>query len=285
MEKFGPMIRELRLSKGLTLNELAKDIVSVPFLSKYERGGSDISVAHFFQLMDRLNVRFSEFEVANLVSEQEKQDAFLEKYSYAVNNDNIILLRQLLTDEKQYYQQNSNVRHVHNQIILKQYIHNLSQLPYDQEGIKVIKDYLMKVEDWHLYEIELFGNSIFFLPLATSEFLVKTAIKKTYLMDKISNNKHVLAQVIANVITRMIESEEILKAQKLIELAKKQLTNTNFYYEKNYLHFFEGYCLLKSGKELGKKYCEQALEVMKILEDYELANHLTLYLNNHGFKL
>ena len=38
MEQFGPMIRELRLSKGLTLNELAKDIVSVPFLSKYERG-------------------------------------------------------------------------------------------------------------------------------------------------------------------------------------------------------------------------------------------------------
>ena len=285
MEKFGPMIRELRLSKGLTLNELAKDIVSVPFLSKYERGGSDISVEHFFQLMDRLNVRLSEFEALNANLKQETQDSFLEKYSYAANNDNLILLNQLLADEKQYYQQSANIRHLHNQIILKQYINNMTHLPYSQEDSKVIKDYLMKVEDWHLYEIELFGNSIFFLPLATSEFLVKTAIKKTYLMDKISNNKHVLAQVIANVITRMIEAEEILKAQKLIELAKKQLTNTNFYYEKNYIHFFEGYCLLKSGKELGKKYCEQALEVMKILEDYELANHLTIYLNNHGFKL
>ena len=285
MEKFGPMIRELRLSKGLTLNELAKDIVSVPFLSKYERGGSDISVEHFFQLMDRLNVRLSEFEALNANLKQETQDSFLEKYSYAANNDNLILLNQLLADEKQYYQQSANIRHLHNQIILKQYINNMTHLPYNQEDSKVIKDYLMKVEDWHLYEIELFGNSIFFLPLATSEFLVKTAIKKTYLMDKISNNKHVLAQVIANVITRMIEAEEILKAQKLIELAKKQLTNTNFYYEKNYLHFFEGYCLLKSGKELGKKYCEQALEVMKILEDYELANRLTIYLNNHGFKL
>ena len=285
MEKFGPMIRELRLSKGLTLNELAKDIVSVPFLSKYERGGSDISVEHFFQLMDRLNVRLSEFEALNANLKQETQDSFLEKYSYAANNDNLILLNQLLADEKQYYQQSANIRHLHNQIILKQYINNMTHLPYNQEDSKVIKDYLMKVEDWHLYEIELFGNSIFFLPLATSEFLVKTAIKKTYLMDKISNNKHVLAQVIANVITRMIEAEEILKAQKLIELAKKQLTNTNFYYEKNYIHFFEGYCLLKSGKELGKKYCEQALEVMKILEDYELANRLTIYLNNHGFKL
>ena len=166
MEQFGPMIRELRLSKGMTLNELAKDIVSVPFLSKYERGGSDISVAHFFQLMDRLNVRFSEFEVANLVSEQEKQDAFLEKYSYAVNNDNVILLHQLLADEKQYYQQSANIRHLHNQIILKQYINNMTHLPYNQEDSKVIKDYLMKVEDWHLYNIVLFGNSRYFIPFA-----------------------------------------------------------------------------------------------------------------------
>ena len=42
MEKFGPMIRELRLSKGLTLNELAKDIVSVPFLSKFSNHRSKL---------------------------------------------------------------------------------------------------------------------------------------------------------------------------------------------------------------------------------------------------
>ena len=114
----------------------------------------------------------------------------------------------------------------------------MTHLPYNQEDSKVIKEYLLQVEDWHLYEIELFGNSIFFLPLATAEFLVKTAIKKTYLLDRISNNKHVLAQVIANVITKMIEADELMKARQLIELGKRQLTHTKFYYEKNVLAFF-----------------------------------------------
>ena len=122
MGKFGPMIREIRLAKGMTLNELARDIVSVPFLSKYERGTSDISAENFFQLLDRLNVRLSEFEALNANLKQETQDSFLEKYSYAANNDNLILLNQLLADEKQYYQQSANIRHLHNQIILKQYI-------------------------------------------------------------------------------------------------------------------------------------------------------------------
>ena len=197
----------------------------------------------------------------------------------------MILLNQLLADEKQYYQQSANIRHLHNQIILKQYINNMTHLPYSQEDGKVIKEYLLQVEDWHLYEIELFGNSIFFLPLATTEFLVKTAIKKTYLLDRISNNKHVLAQVIANVITKMIEAGELMKARQLIELGKRQLTHTKFYYEKSYLHFFEGYCLLKEGKELGENYCQQAIDVMKMLKDYETANHLTAYLDEHGFKL
>lgn len=285
MGKFGPMIREIRLAKGMTLNELARDIVSVPFLSKYERGTSDISAENFFQLLDRLNVRLSEFEALNANLKQETQDSFLEKYSYAANNDNLILLNQLLADEKQYYQQSANIRHLHNQIILKQYINNMTHLPYNQEDSKVIKEYLLQVEDWRLYEIELFGNSIFFLPLATVEFLVKTAIKKTYLLDRISNNKHVLAQVIANVITRMIEADELMKARQLIELGERQLTYTKFYYEKTYLHFFEGYCLLKEGKELGENYCQQAIDVMKTLKDYETANHLTSYLDEHGFKL
>lgn len=285
MGKFGPMIREIRLSKGMTLSELAEGIVSVPFLSKYERGTSDISAENFFRLLDRLNVQMSEFEYLNIVSEQVKQDTFLEKYSYAVNNDNLVLLNQLLSDEKRYYQQNGNVRHIHNQIILKQYINNMTKLPYSLDDSKVIKEYLLQVEDWHMYEIELFGNSIFFLPLSTSEFLVKTAVKKTYLLDKISNNKHVLAQVIANVIARMIEANDLIKAQQLIELAKRQLAHTKFYYEKAYLHFFEGYCLLKGGEEIGENYCQQSIEVMKILKDYETANHLISYLDEHGFKL
>ncbi|CAI3416167.1 hypothetical protein CIRMBP1294_01048 [Enterococcus cecorum] len=66
---------------------------------------------------------------------------------------------------------------------------------------------------------------------------------------------------------------------------KLPLTHTKFYYEKTYLHFFEGYCLLKEGKELGENYCQQAIDVMKTLQDYETANHLTSYLDEHGFKL
>ena len=46
-----------------------------------------------------------------------------------------------------------------------------------------------------------------------------------------------------------------------------------------------GYCLLKEGKELGENYCQQAIDVMKTLQDYETANHLTSYLDEHGFKL
>lgn len=60
---------------------------------------------------------------------QETQDSLFKKYRYAANNDNLIILNQRLADEKKYYQQSANIRHLYNQIILKQYIHNMTHLP------------------------------------------------------------------------------------------------------------------------------------------------------------
>ena len=42
--EMGALLKKIRLSKNLTLKELASDYLSVSFLSKFERGESDISL-------------------------------------------------------------------------------------------------------------------------------------------------------------------------------------------------------------------------------------------------
>lgn len=76
----------------------------------------------------------------NAKLKQETQDSLFKKYRYAANNDNLIILNQRLADEKKYYQQSANIRHLYNQLILKQYIHNMTHLPYNQEDSKVLKN-------------------------------------------------------------------------------------------------------------------------------------------------
>ena len=46
--EMGALLKKIRLSKNLTLKELASDYLSVSFLSKFERGESDIIKTIFY---------------------------------------------------------------------------------------------------------------------------------------------------------------------------------------------------------------------------------------------
>ena len=72
MEKtFGSLIRKYREERGYSLRQVSKGILSASFLSKVERGTSDISISNFLQLIDRLNITLEEF---SFVAKQYKVD-------------------------------------------------------------------------------------------------------------------------------------------------------------------------------------------------------------------
>src|SRR5699024_10191772 len=61
MKNYGTTFRTFRQNKGYTLKQVATGIVSVSFLSKFERGDSDISFSTMGDLLDRIMVTFEEF--------------------------------------------------------------------------------------------------------------------------------------------------------------------------------------------------------------------------------
>lgn len=280
MDNYGATIRELRKSKGLTIAELSEDIISLPFLSKYERGSSDISTSNFFKLIDRLNVSMLEFEIVYLQYDDKSNFSFMDKLKKCLGSDNKIALNNLIEEEKKYYIEDKNIRHKHNLIILEQHLNRVCGLKYDSNKIKSITNYLMIVDDWSYYEVSLFGNSIFFIPDDTVEFLLKSAIKKNLLFESLSNNKHELSLVLINGILKFIENNQLNKAKKIIRLTEEFLKNTTFYYEINKLKFLKGIVLIKSRNEKGLEMCEKSIEIMNLMGNYELANSHKIFLDN-----
>src|SRR5699024_7021743 len=61
MEHYGATFRTFRQNKGYTLKQVATGIVSISFLSKFERGDSDISFSVMIALLDRMMVTYEEF--------------------------------------------------------------------------------------------------------------------------------------------------------------------------------------------------------------------------------
>jgi len=79
------MIRE---QKGYTMQQLASGILSVSFLSKFERGESDISLGYITQLLEKLSLSFEEFfYLHNGVGHGQVDDFFDEANEAYINRD------------------------------------------------------------------------------------------------------------------------------------------------------------------------------------------------------
>lgn len=57
----GSTFRTLRQSRGLSMNQVARDIISTSGLGKFERGEGSIGLEKFLPMLDRMNITMAEF--------------------------------------------------------------------------------------------------------------------------------------------------------------------------------------------------------------------------------
>lgn len=282
MEHFGNTFRDIRLSKGMTLSEVSENLLSLPFLSKYERGITDLSTTNYFNLLNRLNTSFDEFELIHSSIGAYTQINFLKDLDKSVINEDIYLLNLLIDKEQSIFEKDRNIRHKHNIIILNQYINKFSGISYDAKQIKKIINYLLKVEDWGYYELSLYGNSLFCLPIKTIEFMSKTAYKKAVTYSSLSNNQDELSLILMNTIITLLDVEELNSVQSLINLTEKTLLGSKNYYEINKLNFIKGIFFIRR-KQIteGTSMCMRAIDVMQQMGNEEIARAHYKYLSKN----
>lgn len=155
----GEFIKKIRQEKHLTQKVLAEGILSKNFLSKFERGESKITSEIFLNLLERLNVSLDEFE--QLATSKHSQKEFLQKLDTFKSQKDVYLLENLKEEEKQLFQSDRNIRHLHNQILVEAHLQYLQGKNLEMKQKRVIQSYLFEVEEWGDYEWELFGNIVF----------------------------------------------------------------------------------------------------------------------------
>lgn len=272
MDSFGASIRVIRKSKNMNLSELANGIVSTAFLSKFETGKNDMNVSNFFLLLDRLNISYKEFRKFRVTNEFYSRSDYSKKFNQAVAIGNRFLLNSLLDSEKVEFQRDKNIRHIHNIIVIQQYINRISNLQYNSKQIKIVSDYLESIEDWGLYEVRLLNMSIIFFNSLMSEKLCRKALQNTSMYINSTEIKHELSAILANTVLSKLEINDLKNIPIFINLAHQTLSGSKLYYEINKINFLEGLYHVKRGnQEKGLALANNALMIMKNLKDFESA--------------
>ena len=102
--EMGALLKKIRLSKNLTLKELASDYLSVSFLSKFERGESDISLSRFFLLLDKLDVSIEEFYGILSQDNPTHTEKLLESASKAYYQNDSLSLQKYAGEERHKFE-------------------------------------------------------------------------------------------------------------------------------------------------------------------------------------
>lgn len=274
MVHFGAVLKEIRLSKNLRLKELACAQMSESTISRFENGVSKLSIDHFHLLLERLGVSLTELDqLLHCYYSQEK--CLFTRLDHAIESGELEALQNLLTDICTSTETERSLCNQHIRWILEQHINRLAHLPYHSQKCQKIIHYLLNVDTWLEYEVQLFYHSVFFMKAKDIQLLYRAAFKTTRYLLKTGDRAHTAFSLYLSNLQLLLENSLIEQAAFFIDDIKQVLPKHGFYFEKVYLHFLEGVYLIKSthGKE-GENYCLEALEIIRKYDDPTFTSRL-----------
>lgn len=270
--EIGQIFKEFRVSKHITLNEASQGIVSAPFLSRFERGLTDISFTHLLQLLNRINVQLSEFEF--LYQERNAGNGdLLPAFQVAYQNGNIKQLQQyLMTWQKK------TGKYAKLQVIqLKMMLATLGAEKLSNEELETLESYFQSISSWTFFELYLFGHAIPFLNKTFMFNLFQELQKKEIIYDNFCNDSFsMIFYIYNNVILFLLSSNYLNEAELLVTKLESYFNRRDKdYYHKTRIFNLKGLLLyLKGQKGKGLRLIKKANIIAN------LTNQETSFLDN-----
>lgn len=276
----GENFKNIRIGKGYSLKEVAEGIISSSFLSKFERGESDISLTNFILLLNKLNVSIEEYTLISRDFQPSEFEILLHTIRHAYEQNNIPFLIDIYQEEEKKWKIHLASRYKCNYIMIKALIRDLNKdFEITDSERDFISDYLLKNDHWGYFEIILFGNAMSILKYQTIISLAKEIISKSKLSINIPKNKTKFIRILLNIIIYTIETGHLDDTKWFLNYINEFPNNTDLYFEKTKYLFLKGiYQIKRNQLHEGKHNAEKAIEIMGILENANVQNNHKLFL-------
>ncbi|TKI47431.1 helix-turn-helix domain-containing protein [Lysinibacillus tabacifolii] len=274
MDNLGNTFRKLRLHKGYSLNNTAKDIMSVSHLSKFERDETGITVSKLLLLLNRINVSFEEFIYINNEFKVEHFEELIINMKESYLRGDLKFLNKLRNDEIFKFELTNVLSYKLNSIMIEAIISDLTANKVKQENLKILVDYLWQVEVWGEYEIILYGNTLHLLDIDVVILLSSEVIKKSIYFKNMLSYKRNLFDIYFNTIRTCLEHNKLKETEAYLYELKNQNIPETFILEKTILNFYFGIFKMHTKYKQG---LELAQESIYILHKVESLNHALNY--------
>lgn len=200
--KLGEFYKELRIARKVKQKDVAKNKLSVSQLSKFESGQTMLSADKMLEVIEGINLTFSEFGFALRDYKPTQHQLLMNKISkLSAENDKQSLLK--LLDK---YKESQLLYDKLNTLVIKNAIHLIDRdFTLSLDDSKFLSNYLFDIEDWTAYEIHLFGNTMPFLSDTDLLFLGKELVSRSEIYSPLLDFRKALKYIYLNLISELVE--------------------------------------------------------------------------------
>jgi len=275
MYKYGKTFREIRKQKNLTLQYIAKDIMSVSMISKFERDEADVTLSRIIPILDRMNVTLEEF----LYTHNEfKKSEFRETLSLVIKayqQSNLTLISRIIEEEEEKFNKTEIVDFKMNSLMFKAIRSDLTGEQLTQESIDFVVNILWSLEVWGEYEVTIYGNMIKVINIESVILLSKEIFKKSKRYARLTSHRADIYGIMINTIIVCLEKNKNEESMFFLTEVKKSNIPEQFIYEKLIFKYLDG--LLELGKGNIKNGYNLADEVIRIFTFAESNSNVMIY--------
>lgn len=274
MEAYGSTFQKLRKSKNFSLEKAAGTHLSVAQLSRFENGKSMLTLPQFFQCLANIHVSIEEFQ---FIQKNTFHHTFETVFQEIADLTNQKKYKELAILQKKILAQSQQQHDWHE--ILAMFIDSLVSLEHSQVPTELagIKNYLLQVDTWGEFEIQLYVLFSFTFDVETTYLLMKTAIKRGRIYREIQQDEYLFFNILTNSFSIFLFNNQLDYAQETIQLFESLYAeNTDFIGPHVEFLFAKGLLAFKEeALEQANLYCQQAISVCRILKQEKMATTLS----------
>jgi transcriptional activator, Rgg/GadR/MutR family, C-terminal domain len=202
--------QKTREARGYSYGEIETGYLHSSQISRFEKGESMFSAECLLLAIQGLNMTPTEFFALMPTYEPSRLHVFMKQMSdYAINND-IEGMKKLLKPRAK--KKNDKIYNVMVKVAI--YDSSGENLITDNDR-KLIQDYLTSIEQWTLFEIDVFSNCLEALSLKEAYYLGLEMLDCDELSNLLYSHADVVKRTLVNLYVHMVCNEQYTRANRI----------------------------------------------------------------------
>lgn len=275
-DNLGQIFKNLRTNRHISLKQISNEVVSTSQISRFERGESDLSLRKFLIALDNMNIEVSEFMDAVNNYQRTEQIRFMSSLISLEYKRDVDGFEKMREEEERKFKENPDIYRYHlNTILLQSFICKCdSSIPFPQEYIDQVTDYLFTTEDWNIYELILIGNLYLFIDIPLLHKMGQEILKRQYYYCEIGSHKNLVTITLLNIWETCLHRDNLEIATFYMEKIQPLMDDETDIYRRTIYLFLSGLLHYKEGSVLtGIDEMKNAIQIFEWVGSENLANN------------